>query len=181
MGCLGLQCVLCSTIRLPYDRAGSVKIHPKLLPLGDPLPGSVLRPYLEGADLVRGIVFLVGEELRPIRYEEANRPGVRLIDVGEIQLVEDTLSDRVPEPALLRDGRANCGLGARSPSRFAARPAGSAPGLLGDECHHALLLFCSYSDLDFQLGLTARAFQNFVNVSTPSAFTATRSQWRMPP
>ncbi|MGF7180539.1 hypothetical protein HDF11_002043 [Tunturiibacter psychrotolerans] len=71
-----------------------------------------------------------------------------------------------------------------SPSRFAARFAGSLPGLLGLSVIIMLFYFSAHtqaSNSAYVIGLPVRAFQNFVNVSTPSAFTATRSQWRMPP
>jgi hypothetical protein len=45
-------------------------------------------------DRMGGVPFFVGEEVFPVRDEEANRSRVRLIDVGKVDLVERPIADR---------------------------------------------------------------------------------------
>ncbi len=69
------------------------------------------------------MTFLFGEKFAAIGDDEAEVAGTSLVDSGEINFVENAMTEREPNPAVQVQGGADAGLGARSPARFDAGPA----------------------------------------------------------
>jgi hypothetical protein len=74
-------------------------------------------------NLVRRIAFLFGKEFRTIGNQQAEISGVRLVDVWEIDLVDNSVRQRKPDAALRSGGGTDTGLRAGSPSRCDSRVA----------------------------------------------------------
>ena len=67
-----------------------------------------------------GIVLLIGEKARAIGNQEPNGARVRLVDVREVELVQYSLTEGVPDSVRRRGRRADSGLGAGSPAGLAS-------------------------------------------------------------
>jgi hypothetical protein len=64
-----------------------------------------------------GATFLLGEELRSVRDDQPHVADAGLVNAWVIDLIEDSVAQREPDPTLITEGRANAGLGAGSPAR----------------------------------------------------------------
>ncbi len=85
---------------------------------------------LEHADLVVGVALLLGEIAVRGGDEEAEVARAGGIDARIVDLVEDAVAEREPQPARRRAGGADAHLGARRPARRAAGPARRRDGVV---------------------------------------------------
>src|SRR5262249_46878867 len=69
-----------------------------------------------GADFATRVALLLGEEALTVGDDEAEIPGAGLVDAGIIDLVEDAVADREPNPAPRFESRADAALGTRCPA-----------------------------------------------------------------
>ena len=64
-----------------------------------------------------------GEKRSAIGDHEAKIAGAGLIDAGKIHFIDDAVTQSKPDFAMLVQGCANAGFGARSPARWNTGPA----------------------------------------------------------
>ena len=93
---------------------------------------------LDGVVLKGAVTLLLGEEIQAVGNNESHVASTGLVDAGKINFVEDSMTEREPDFAVLVERRTGARLGARSPSWRNAGPAGRAAS--GRVRHEILLL-----------------------------------------
>ena len=75
-------------------------------------------------DILKGAVALFFREVAaPIRDDQSQIASAGLIDAREVDLVQDSVTERIPDTAMRVESCANARLGAGSPARRDSRPA----------------------------------------------------------
>ncbi len=85
------------------------------------------------------MTFLFGEVFASIRHDEAEVAGAGLVDAGEIDLVENAVTKREPNPAVKIQRGADTGLGARRPAGLDAGPSGGVTNVVAHENSPSLI------------------------------------------
>src|SRR5580658_11281281 len=69
------------------------------------------------------MAFLLGEETFPVGHNHAEVADTGLVNSGKVDLIENAMTQREPDPAVKVQRSAHAGLGARGPARFDPGPA----------------------------------------------------------
>ncbi len=69
------------------------------------------------------MTLLFGEEATAVGHNQAKVAYAGLVNSGKINLIEDAMAQREPDPAVQVQGGANPGFGARCPARLNPGPA----------------------------------------------------------
>src|SRR5579859_2710069 len=76
------------------------------------------------------MTFLFGEKTVTIGDNQSEVAGAGLVHPGKVDFIENAMTQREPDAAVEVEGRADAGLGARSPARLDAGPAGGVTDII---------------------------------------------------
>jgi hypothetical protein len=132
------QCVEAVVAQIPLERYESDSLQHHVSPrigqhfLFDPVPALHARigqfidrhSGLDRKALEGTMPLFFGEEAMTVGDDQAEVAGAGLVHPGKINLIENAVTQREPNPAVEVQRRAYSGLGARSPAGFDSGPAG---------------------------------------------------------
>jgi hypothetical protein len=127
------------------------------------------------------VALLFGEESTAISDDQAEVASAGLIDAREIDLIENAVTEREPNPAMEVEGSANPGFGARSPARFDSGPAGSVTSFVRHEITACKATARKFPPLKqfarrygFALGVLPKCWNCVFNLAHPGVLAESR-------